>query len=215
LFVDQDYSFLLQDKKSQQVLYTAYSRDTPLIYETELRTFTDNDIIVPSLVHLDAVLDTTLGDALFTLDPGKFEGQQVHLIADGTGIAELIGGNGIYVNSIFITENTGGAHLKWTNSKWVAVNEVTADYVDMTQRLKIYANGGLVIIGDAGKSSNSAWIGNFSKVFLSTPSLIPSIRTDVASYVRYTSATTNTSFTIVASLSDASNFFSFIGEGKY
>jgi len=141
LHVDSDYSFLLQDKKGAQVLYTAYSRDTPLIYETELRTFSDNDIIVPSLVHLDGVLDTSLGDALFTLDPGKFEGQQVHLIADGTGIAELTGGNGIYVNSIFITENTGGAHLKWTNSQWVAVNEVTAAYESTSFLISKKTNG--------------------------------------------------------------------------
>ncbi len=135
LYVSSDYSFLLQDKKQAHILLTLNSRDTPLIYETELQTYNDNDIIQPSLVHLDAVLNTSLGDALFTLNAGLFEGQQVHLIADGTGVAQLTGGNGIYTNSIYITENTGGAHLKWTNSQWVAVNEVTADYTVGAQQI--------------------------------------------------------------------------------
>jgi hypothetical protein len=109
-------------------------------------------------------LDTTLGDALFTLDPGKFEGQQVHLIVDGTGIAELIGGNGIYVNSIFITENTGGTHLKWTNSKWVAVNEVTADYVAGSWSIKKCSSGNVSAQGlnDSNVTSLTA-VGNIAR----------------------------------------------------
>ena len=132
LFVDTDYSLLLQDKKQALVLYTAYSRDTSEVIESELATYQDGEIIMPNPFNLDIILDTTLGDGVFTLNDGVFEGQRATFIVNGTGIAEL---NGWGDYSIYVSLNgTGTKSLKllmeWINGEWIPSSGVTADYVD-------------------------------------------------------------------------------------
>lgn len=90
-------------------------------------------------------LDVSLGNVdISALALSDFIGQHVHFYAVGSGIGSIAGGNGVYVNKIFITENTGGAHL-WgvSGGLWTADNGVTADYVSGLFTLRYNSNGKL------------------------------------------------------------------------
>lgn len=121
-------------------------------------------------------LDVSLGNVdIDALDLSDFIGQHVHFYAVGSGNGSIAGGNGVYVNGIFITENTGGVHL-WgvSGGLWKADNGVTADYVS-TQNIKNYSNGHMEI------SRTLTVAGTATDAFSVSFSSIPRFRTGVLS----------------------------------
>jgi len=120
IYVATDYSFLLHDKKGLQVLYSP-AREDPVITDTELETFVDNDIISPPLVHLNAILDTSGGDSTFTLGNGTFEGQRVFFLISGSGKATLVG-----VTPSIISQTPGTAQFTWVNGGWESLRVAEA-----------------------------------------------------------------------------------------
>ena len=103
------------------------------------QNLSDGDTITVGWQHIKGVIDVSLGNATLggSIPVPKFLGQKGHFVAEGTGIAEIPSGNGLYVNSVFITENTGGLHIEAVDDGagglvWSAFNGVTADYDDTT-----------------------------------------------------------------------------------
>lgn len=91
--------------------------------------------VTPTKSKTIITVDVSVSDQTITLNAGTLAGQTVHVKASGSGILTLTGGNGIYVNDIFITSNTGGAHLEWDGTEWDAVNEITAKYTVGVQKI--------------------------------------------------------------------------------
>jgi len=88
-------------------------------------------------------LDVSLGNVdISTLNLSDFIGQHIHFYAVGSGIGSIAGGNGVYVNKIFITENTGGAHL-WgvSGGLYKVENGITANYASGNYNIIKYSSG--------------------------------------------------------------------------
>lgn len=114
------------------------------------------------------LLDVSIGNVdIDALSLSDFIGQHVHFYAVGSGIGSIAGGNGVYVNGIFITENTGGAHL-WgvSGGLWKADNVITADFVSGGINIEQNASGMiksiLTISETTDTSVGASW---FTKTF--------------------------------------------------
>ena len=107
----------------------------PVYAPTEHIDISSSGAITIGYRHYSVDIDVSGGDvSISALDSPVFEGQTIHFIANGANIADIAGGNGIYSNGIFITENTGGAHIESVNVggilEWRAKYDITADYID-------------------------------------------------------------------------------------
>jgi hypothetical protein len=117
-------------------------------------------ITVPNNSDFVVLLDTSLGDASVPNFVGKFNGQKCTVISDGSGVATNEGGNGDYVNGVFVSpEATGLSYKKeWLNGGWKAVNEVTA-VITILDTNQITSKGYMTTIGTENVT------GSLTKIF--------------------------------------------------
>jgi len=104
-------------------------------------------ITVPTHRHFTVYLDTSLGDATIPNFAGAFEGQRCMVISEGIADAINEGGNGDYVNDVFISPESSGLSYKktWINGSWKAVNEVTAEIAVTGQVSRLHSTGYMVL----------------------------------------------------------------------
>ena len=199
------------------------SLENLLISLSESIEASDGDSISVTSKNTEITIDVSTADASISLGSGAFIGQTVHIVADGNNIAQVTGGNGIYVNSIYITSNTGGAHLTWNGSQWDAVNEVTADYESGDYLVAMSSNGDLVyhanLEKDNGLTSGQAF--SFPIPFQDIPYAIARINENLARDVYLYTTTTSAATIAVRQLNDGStsadtvSFNMFVSGGKY
>lgn len=118
----------------------------PVSAETVQQTISASGALTLGFSDHKVEVDVSLGNvAISALPVPDFLGQKLHVFATGSGIASIDGGNGVYANGIFITENTGGAHLESVDNggtlEWRAVNDVTADWVSGNYNIIMSAYG--------------------------------------------------------------------------
>lgn len=82
--------------------------------------------------HQEIEIDTSGGDiSINALPAPNFIGQKVHIFAIGSGAIDIAGGNGIYTNGVYISENTDGLYIEGTDVggvlEWKAKNTITYD----------------------------------------------------------------------------------------
>jgi hypothetical protein len=111
--------------------------------DTYLTEISASGAFSPVFGHNTVELDTSLGNV--DIDPlplSDFIGQTVHFYAVGSGIASIGGGNGVYVNGVYITENTGGAVCRGVSGGlWRLDNGITADWVSGPYRMSMESVG--------------------------------------------------------------------------
>lgn len=133
--------------------------------------------IIPGSRDLSIIGDVSLGDATITLNAPLFLGQKVHIKADGSGILTVDGGNGIYVNGIFVTENTGGARAEAVSDgaggyDWAFVDEVTLYMISSGFVTKKRSSGTMEQTYEASDTINGQAQGS---IYVSFTDLIPQI----------------------------------------
>ena len=80
--------------------------------------------------HIELTIGNGIGDPVIpNPDPPLFDGQVMEVTTIGSSVSETVGGNGIYVNSVF---GTAGLLTRYTGKDglWQADSGITADYVD-------------------------------------------------------------------------------------
>lgn len=104
--------------------------------------------------HHTFIMDTSLGDLSRSLPDGLFDGQEVEIICDGTGIARVKGA-GTLTNGkksgIWDAADASGTPIsdelslkaRWNSTvgRWQVVNEVTADYVTGAWLVRLKSDG--------------------------------------------------------------------------
>jgi hypothetical protein len=126
-------------------------------------------------VSYEIELDVSLGNV--DIDPlplSDFIGQTVHFYAVGSGIGSIGGGNGVYVNGVYITENTGGAVCRGVSGGlWKLDNGVTADWVSAETRINQYSYGYMIL--DYNASLDVTTTTATGSLFRSTTALVYAI----------------------------------------
>lgn len=89
-------------------------------------------------VSFEYEVDLSGGNISISILPvPDFIGQRVHVYGVGSGIGDIAGGTGLYVNGVFFTENTGGVYLTAISlTEYRVDNGVTADYVSGNYRVE-------------------------------------------------------------------------------
>jgi len=120
--------------------------------DTETINTTGGTVTLSADKHAIILGDTSSGDITINNFAGTFEGQRCTIISDGTGTVKNNGGNGDYVNGVYISpESTGLSYKKtWIDGSWRAVNEVTAETSIVGQVARLYSTGYMILDGRAG-----------------------------------------------------------------
>lgn len=118
---------------------------------TENKSAADTDTVNMTYQLTIVQVDTSLGNATITLANGIFDGQQVEVYCNGTGLT-YVKGTGIYLGSASLgMQVSNGLVLRatWsaTSAKWKSNNDIVADYFSTDQQIKIYAQGNMEIHG--------------------------------------------------------------------
>lgn len=189
--------------------------------------------ISPVFKNNSIIGDTTIGDALITLNAPLFVGQRVSITANGTGILEVTGGNGIYANNIFVTDGLCARATAEPDGAgglvWQFVNEITASYPLSNDTIVQYSQGIMEIESIAPTAvSTSQATGNvfiapapyvilYSVVFSSIPAVSAGNgSTLITGWVgRLLATTSQCSCRAVGSSSSATVLFILKSRGKY
>jgi len=171
--------------------------------------------VVPKFSNNVVEMDVSLGNVdIDALDLSDFIGQHVHFYAVGSGIGSIAGGNGVYVNDIFITTNTGGAHgYGVSGGLWKFDNGVTADYFSAL-RIRQHSNGYMIQTG-AGSTTTTSWTGNFPIPFLIEPVKEASFTTDTGGFLFQLRPTPLTDKWSLSSSQAGANIYHLEAQGDY
>lgn len=158
----------------------------PVSAGTELISVSASGAVSLGYANFKIEVDVSVSDiSISALPAPSFKGQKIHIYADGSGVCDIAGGNGVYLNGVFVTENTEGAMFEAVSVggslEWKASGGLSAKYLDVNWDVEQYSDGRMVIDGfDNGfiapnLAFGSVYYINFNSTYPITFSTIPKV----------------------------------------
>jgi len=154
------------DVKGRCLIQWNNSLDKWILLRNETDTYKYNIAasgpVAPKFANNEIEVDLSAGNISISQMPVPvFIGQRVHIYGVGTGLGDIAGGTGLYVNGIVFTETTGGVFLTAISlTEWRAKDTKTAFFNTPGWSISQYPDGVLEMIFRSGSFQTVNALGN-------------------------------------------------------